>query len=73
MTEVKPKQVRTYQPTYQLNSRKRFNVERVQKMLKRIVDSELEEIEYSEKVVPDLCLSLSETIRNAVKEEKYDR
>lgn len=73
MTETKTKQVRTYQPTYQLNSRNPFSVERVEKMLKRIVDCELEEVEYNEKVVPELCLNLSETIRNAVKEEKYDR
>lgn len=73
MTEPKPKQVRTYQPTYQLNSRSRFNVENVEKILKRIVDCELEEAEYSEKLVPELCTTLAEMIRSAVKEEKYDR
>lgn len=74
MTELPPaKQVRIYQPTYQLNARKRFDVEKIEKVIKRIVDDELEEIEYSEKVVPELCLTLSETIRNAVKEENYDR
>lgn len=67
------KQVRTYQPTYQLNARKRFNAEQVEKVLKRIVDDELAEIEYSEKVIPELCLTLADTIRNAVKEFNYDR
>lgn len=74
MTERKfTKQVRTYQPTYQLNARKRFNAEQVEKVLKRIVDDELAEIEYSEKVIPELCLNLADTIRNAVKEFNYDR
>lgn len=67
------KQVRTYQPTYRLNPKKRFDAEKIEKVLKRVVDEELFEIEYSEKIVPDLCLNLSETIRNAVKEENYDR
>ncbi|CAF4805805.1 unnamed protein product [Pieris macdunnoughi] len=74
MSISKPvKQVRTYQPTYQLKPRKHFSTEVVGKILKRIVDSELEEIEYSEKAVPDLCSSLAENIRTAVKEESYDR
>ncbi|XP_030030578.2 tctex1 domain-containing protein 1 isoform X1 [Manduca sexta] len=73
-SSFKPKNlVRIYQPTYQLNPRKHFNVEVVEKLLRRIVDCELAEVEYSEKVVPELCLSLAETIRNAVKEENYDR
>ncbi|CAB3228939.1 unnamed protein product [Arctia plantaginis] len=67
------KQVRTYQPTYQLKARKRFDPDKVEKVLKRIVDDELAEIEYSEKVIPELCLNLAETIRNAVKELNYDR
>ncbi|XP_037295276.1 uncharacterized protein LOC115447577 isoform X3 [Manduca sexta] len=72
-SSFKPKNlVRIYQPTYQLNPRKHFNVEVVEKLLRRIVDCELAEVEYSEKVVPELCLSLAETIRNAVKEENYD-
>ncbi|XP_072942766.1 dynein light chain Tctex-type 5-like [Epargyreus clarus] len=69
----KQKMVRTYQPTFQLNPRKRFNVEDVEKILKRLVDSELQEVEYSEKLIPDLCLSLTENIRTAIKEENYDR
>ncbi|CAK1550677.1 unnamed protein product [Leptosia nina] len=74
MSISKPnKQVRTYQPTYQLKPRKPFCIEVVEKILKRIVDSELDEIEYSEKAVPDLCSSLAENIRGAVKEENYDR
>lgn len=75
MTESKPssKQVRTYQPTYRLNPKKLFDAEKIQKILKRVVDAELVEIEYSEKVVPDLCLNLAEMLRNAVKEENYDR
>lgn len=76
MTENIPsttKQVRTYQPTYRLNPKRRFDGDKIQKILKRLVDAELEEIEYSEKVVPDLCLSLAEILRNAVKEENYDR
>lgn len=71
--EPVPKQVRIYQPTYQINSRKRFNVEKVEKILKQIVDTELEEVEYSEKLVPELCITLAESIRNAVKEENFDR
>ncbi|CAD0203251.1 unnamed protein product [Chrysodeixis includens] len=67
------KQVRTYQPTYRLNPKKRFDAEKIEKVLKRLVDAELLEIEYSEKIVPDLCLNLSEILRNAVKEENYDR
>ncbi|XP_047997458.1 dynein light chain Tctex-type 5-like [Leguminivora glycinivorella] len=67
------KPVRVYQPTYQLNPRKRFNVEKVQKILAQLLDPELEEVEYSEKVVPELCVTLAESIRNAVKEENYDR
>ncbi|XP_041984729.1 dynein light chain Tctex-type 5-like [Aricia agestis] len=70
---TKPKLVRIYQPTYQLTSKKPFNVEDVQKILKRIVDSELEVVEYSDKVVPELCITLSENIRNTIKEENYDR
>ncbi|KAH9643660.1 hypothetical protein HF086_006136 [Spodoptera exigua] len=75
MAEIKPvsKQVRTYQPTYRLNPKKRFDAEKIEKILKRVVDGELIEIEYSEKVVPDLCISLADIIRNAVKEENYDR
>lgn len=75
MSTSKPtlKQVRIYQPTYQLNPRKRFSAEVVEKVLKRVVTSELEEVEYSEKQVPDLCLTLAENIRAAIKEENYDR
>lgn len=75
MAENKPfsKQVRTYQPTYQLNSKKRFSIEDVEKTLQRIVTSELEEVEYSDKTAPELCLSLAENIRSAIKEENYDR
>ncbi|XP_034835213.1 dynein light chain Tctex-type 5-A-like [Maniola hyperantus] len=69
----KQKMVRTYQPTYQLNSRKRFSIEDVEKTLQRIVTSELEELEYSDKTAADLCLSLTENIRTAIKEENYDR
>ncbi|XP_049877275.1 dynein light chain Tctex-type 5-B-like [Pectinophora gossypiella] len=69
----KPKQVRTHQPTYQLNPRKRFDEETVKKILKQVVDHELEEVEYNDKIVSDLSVSLAENIRNAVKEENYDR
>ncbi|VVC93312.1 unnamed protein product, partial [Leptidea sinapis] len=65
--------VRTYQPTYQLNPRKRVSVESLNKLLKRMVDSELNEIEYSDKMIPEICTNLAENIRNVVKEEKYDR
>lgn len=67
------KQMRIYQPTYQLNPRKKFNVEIVEKMLRQLVEPELEEVEYSEKLIPEICINLAETIRNAVKEENYDR
>lgn len=73
LTKRLSKQVRIYQPTYQLNSRKPFHTENVQKILKRVVDSELKEVEYSEKVIPEICLSLAENIRNAIKEENFDR
>ncbi|XP_039759290.1 dynein light chain Tctex-type 5-like isoform X2 [Pararge aegeria] len=69
----KQKMVRTYQPTYRLNSRKRFNIEDVEKTLQNIVKSELEEVEYSDKTAAELCLSLTENIRSAIKEENYDR
>ncbi|XP_031765892.2 dynein light chain Tctex-type 5-A-like isoform X2 [Galleria mellonella] len=68
-----PKQVRTYQPTYQLNPKKRFDAEQIQKILQRVVSYELNEVEYSEKQIPELCLSLAETLRNAIKEENYNR
>lgn len=45
----------------------------MEKILKRIVDAELEEVEYSDKQIPELILSLAEIVRNALKEEKYDR
>lgn len=67
------KQVRIYQPTYQLNPRKRFNSENVEKILRRIVNSELEEVEYSEKIIPDLCITLADNIKAAIKEDNYDR
>ncbi|KAL0869794.1 hypothetical protein ABMA27_006016 [Loxostege sticticalis] len=67
------KLVRTYQPTYQLNPRKRFSEEKVQKILKDIVDTELAEAEYSEKTVPELTLNLAETVKNAIKEENFNR
>ncbi|XP_050352549.1 dynein light chain Tctex-type 5-like [Nymphalis io] len=72
-TSNKQKMIRTYQPTYQLNPRKHFNIENVEKILKRLVNSELADVEYSEKLIPDLCLSLAENIRTAIKEENYDR
>ncbi|XP_026763485.2 dynein light chain Tctex-type 5-A-like isoform X1 [Galleria mellonella] len=67
------KLVRTYQPTYQLNPKKRFDAEQIQKILQRVVSYELNEVEYSEKQIPELCLSLAETLRNAIKEENYNR
>ncbi|CAH2984586.1 unnamed protein product [Chilo suppressalis] len=75
MQESKPasKQVRIYQPTYQLNARRKFNAEKIEKILQRIIDYELAEVEYSEKTVPELTLNLAETIRNSIKEENYDR
>lgn len=69
----KPKQVRIYLPTYQLNPKVRFNIEKVGKILRNIVDSELEEIQYNDKAVPELCLNLAESIRLAIKEQNYDR
>lgn len=75
MTEQQPvtKQVRIYQPTYQLNPRKKFDTEKVQKLLRELVDPELEEVEYSDKLIPEICVNLAELIRNAIKEENYDR
>ncbi|XP_061384096.1 dynein light chain Tctex-type 5-like [Danaus plexippus] len=70
---AKQKLVRIYQPTYQLNPRKRFNSENVEKILRRIVNSELEEVEYSEKIIPDLCITLADNIKAAIKEDNYDR
>ncbi|CAG9795688.1 unnamed protein product [Diatraea saccharalis] len=72
-SKLPSKQIRIYQPTYQLNPRRRFNVEKVEKILQKTIDYELAEVEYSEKSVPELTLSLAETIRNSVKEENYDR
>lgn len=72
-TKQSSKQVRTYQPTYQLNPRKRFSEEKVQKILKDLVDTELAEAEYSEKTVPELTLNLAETVKNAIKEENFNR
>ncbi|XP_068620600.1 dynein light chain Tctex-type 5-A-like [Battus philenor] len=68
-----PKQVRIYQPTYQCNPRKRFNEEIVKKILKQHMEAELQEVEYNDKTIPELCLSLAENIRDAIKEENYDR
>ncbi|XP_013187539.1 dynein light chain Tctex-type 5 isoform X2 [Amyelois transitella] len=79
MSESKPilplpaKQLRTYQPTYQLNPKKRFKEDDVKKILKRVVDPELEEVEYSEKEVPEVILNLAEIVRNAIKDENYNR
>ncbi|XP_052755796.1 dynein light chain Tctex-type 5-A-like isoform X3 [Galleria mellonella] len=73
MKKIKCKEVRTYQPTYQLNPKKRFDAEQIQKILQRVVSYELNEVEYSEKQIPELCLSLAETLRNAIKEENYNR
>ncbi|CAH1640202.1 unnamed protein product [Spodoptera littoralis] len=70
---LRNKPVRIYQPTYRLDPKKRFDAEKIEKILKRVVDGELIEIEYIEKVVPDLCMNLADMIRNAVKEENYDR
>lgn len=67
------KQIRIYQPTYQLESRKSFNPEDVKKILQQHIDSELQEVEYNEKVIPDLCTSLAENIRTIIKEQAYDR
>ncbi|XP_013163052.1 PREDICTED: tctex1 domain-containing protein 2-like [Papilio xuthus] len=69
----KQKLIRIYQPTYQLEPRKSFNPEDVRKILQQYIDSELQEVEYNEKVVPDLCNSLAENIRTAIKEQAYDR
>lgn len=75
MTDKKfhTKQVRTYQPTYQLTTRKPFNAEKVKETLRHILESELSEIEYGENIIPEVCLNLAETIRNAVKEDNFDR
>ncbi|XP_013137547.1 PREDICTED: tctex1 domain-containing protein 2-like [Papilio polytes] len=69
----KQKLIRIYQPTYQLESRKSFNPEDVKKILQQHIDSELQEVEYNEKVIPDLCTSLAENIRTIIKEQAYDR
>lgn len=69
----KPKQVRIYLPTYQLNPKKRFSTEEVEKILKNIVESELEEVQYNDKAIPELCLNLAESIRLAIKEQNYNR
>lgn len=69
----KPKQVRIYLPTYQLNPKVRFNIEKVGKILRNIVDAELEEVQYNDKAIPELCLNLAESIRLAIKEQNYDR
>ncbi|XP_060805657.1 uncharacterized protein LOC106132629 isoform X3 [Amyelois transitella] len=71
-SSTKPKLLRTYQPTYQLNPKKRFKEDDVKKILKRVVDPELEEVEYSEKEVPEVILNLAEIVRNAIKDENYN-
>ncbi|XP_026320996.1 tctex1 domain-containing protein 1-B-like [Hyposmocoma kahamanoa] len=69
----KSKHVRIYLPTYQLNPKVRFNIEKVGKILRNIVDAELEEVQYNDKAIPELCLNLAESIRLAIKEQNYDR
>lgn len=76
MTEEVPPiltQTRIYQPTYRLNPKVKFNVEKVDKMLKGLVTSELEEVEYSDKVIPEICLTLADMIKHAIKNLNYDR
>lgn len=75
VTMVAPptKQVRVYQPTYRLNPQRYFSIEKVEKILQTLLPVELEQVEYNDKVIPDVCLSLADSIRNAVKEENYDR
>lgn len=68
-----PKQTRTYQPTYRLNPKVPFRADKVENILERIVPAELQDVEYSDKVVPELCLTLAESIKTAVKEENFDR
>ncbi|XP_037962265.2 dynein light chain Tctex-type protein 2 [Plutella xylostella] len=68
--------LRTYQPTYRLEPKKKFDRDVVQRIVERILAEELHEVEYTEKaekLIPDLCLTLADTIRTAVKEENYDR
>ncbi|KAL4715023.1 hypothetical protein ACJJTC_003174 [Scirpophaga incertulas] len=67
------KSTRIYQPTYQLNPRRRFSSDKITKLIQRILNLELSEVEYSEKTIPELTLNLAENIRNTIKEENYDR
>lgn len=73
--EITPisKQTRTHQPTYRLNPKVRFSAEKIERLLKRLVPAELEEVEYSDKCIPEICVSLSELVKQAVREYQYDR
>ncbi|GBP62540.1 Tctex1 domain-containing protein 1 [Eumeta japonica] len=72
-TQPPKNRVWTHQPTYRLNSKKPFSVETVEKILRQVIDNELAEVEYNEKAIPELCTTLAGIIRDAIKEENYDR
>jgi hypothetical protein len=62
-----------YQPTYRLESQNPFNKDHVTKIIEEIVDKGLHGVEYCPFFAPDLAKTLSDDIKNRVKEENFDR
>ena len=62
-----------YQPTFRLESKNPFNKEHVVRIIEEIVDNGLKGVEYCPFFAPDLAKTLSDEIKNRVKEENFDR
>lgn len=65
--------VRTHQNTYRLHSEKPFDASKVKTHMKNIMELNLKETEYSDKLAKDLCLIVIEEIKTEIKNENFDR
>lgn len=67
------KSVRTYQNTYRLHSERPFDSSKVKLHMKNIMELNLRETEYSDRLAKDLCLTVIEEIKTEIKNENFDR
>lgn len=60
-------------PTYRLEPKNRFHVEKCENILKLVLDSAFDEFEYTAEAAESMALRLSQTILTQVKKLNFDR
>ncbi|XP_018330570.1 tctex1 domain-containing protein 1 [Agrilus planipennis] len=68
-----PKRSVTLMNTYQLEPKKKFSSDQVQKIIRVFLEDAIDNLTYDPVKCAKLCQTLSEMIKDKVKEQQYDR